>query len=409
MKNNINNARRASLLMLLMVALFSGVLFQSCDDDDDSGAIPSIKYVRMTDPLLSDSLITHAFMGTTIVFIGDNLQDVKEVWFNDKKAKLTTSFITANSLVLTIPKEIPEAVTNQVRLITQSGVEGVYDFVVDVPGPILDAMLCEFVADGDIAELQGNYFIDNDEKPLEVYFPGNVKAEVVDVTLNKVRVKVPAGVSSGPVSMKTIYGSSRSTFMFRDDRNVIINYDNLTTSGSWRGGTTMESEQSLDGKYLVMKASFGDNAGSEDGNVSELWSDANGRPEGSLLPGDPENYVLKFEANVIEWSGAYLNVCWGPWASSVGGFQNQLYWADINARGLWKPWEGTSSGSFKTDGWITVTIPLSDMKYNKDFGAMKFDKALAGSLTFWMKGPAAEKGGTCKMEVYIDNVRIVNK
>ena len=56
---------------------------------------------------------------------------------------------------------------------------------------------------------------------------------------------------------------------------------------------------------------------------------------------------------------------------------------------------------------MTVTIPMDQIKYNKDFGPMAFDKTKAGSMTLWMKGPAATTGGTCKMEVYFDNFRIV--
>ena len=111
---------------------------------------------------------------------------------------------------------------------------------------------------------------------------------------------------------------------------------------------------------------------------------------------------------MIQWTGAYLNICFGPWASSAAPYQNQLYWGNINARGLWRPWE-TNGGSFETDGWITVVIPLTDIKYNAEFGPMAFDPALAGSLSFWMKGPSAEPEGTSQIEIYIDNVRIVEK
>src|SRR5690606_23173814 len=103
---------------------------------------------------------------------------------------------------------------------------------------------------------------------------------------------------------------------------------------------------------------LGDNAGGEDytdgGFVCELWSDANGRPQGNFFDGNPADYQIKFEAKVTEWSGAYLNICFGPWASSVAPYQNQLYWGNINARALWRPWETNGTGSFQTDDWITV-------------------------------------------------------
>jgi len=340
------------------------------------------------------------------------MENVKEVWFNDQSALLNTSFITGTSIIVTIPNDIPDVVTNEIRLVTKTNQEVTYPFGVDVPAPFLQSMLCEFVDDGETAVIKGNFFIDDPSSPLAVFFPGNIMGEVLSVSLSEISVKVPEGVGVGPVVVKSIYGSSRSSFYFRDDRGLILNYDELTNGGSWRSGTIQNDANSLDENYVMLKGELGDNVGGEDfaggGFVSELWSDANGRPEGNFFTGDPADYLLKFEANVIEWSGAYLNICFGPWGSSVGPYQNQLYWSNVNARGLWRPWE-SAGGSFETDGWITVTIPLTEIKYNTDFGAMEFDPSKAGSLTFWMKGPAAETGGTCKMEVYLDNVRIVEK
>jgi len=373
---------------------------------------PEITHIRLTDVEKSDSLVTQAFMGAVIAIVGNNLQEVDEIWFNDKEAYINTSYVSPNAIIVTVPNEIPEVVTNELRLITRDKKELVYPFVVRVPAPFLESMLCEHVAEGGTAVIRGNYFIDDPNMPLEIIFPGNIKGEVVSVSLTEVSVIVPAGAGVGPISAKSIYGSSRSRFYFRDDRNIILDYDTKTTSGSWRGGTIREDEHSLDGKYLMLKGELGDNAGAEDypdgGFVSELWSDANGRPEGNFFEGDPANYLLKFESKVIEWTGAYLNICFGPWNSSVAPYQNQLYWNDINARGLWRPWE-QHGGKFRTEGWITVVIPMTDIKYNKDFSAMEFDPSMAGSLSFWMKGPAAEPGGSSKIEVYIDNVRIVEK
>ncbi len=399
-------------LFLLLLSVVSGAFFQACDNKNlDSGGTPAVIYIRLTDPLKSDSLIAHAFMGSNIVIMGENLQNVTEVWFNDQAAKLNTSFITRTNIIVTIPNKIPETVTNKIRLVTNDGTEITYPFGVDVPSPLIAAMLCEYVKDGATAVIQGNFFINDPSAPLKVFFPGNVEGVVLSVNLTEIRVKVPAGTGPGTLVVKSIYGSTRSTFYFRDDRNIFLNFDELTSGGSWRSGTTRSDGNSLDRNYVMLKGELGDNAGGEDfsggGFVCELWGDANGRPEKNFFTGSPVDYLLKFEANVKEWSGAYLNICFGPWKASVGGIQNQLYWGNINARGLWKPWEGTSTGSFKTDGWITVTIPMTDMKYNTSFAAMSFDPAKAGSMTLWMKGPAATTGGTCKMEVYFDNFRIV--
>lgn len=412
MKKNIKINKLVSNIILLLAALFTGILIQSCKKSNTDSGMPVVSYVRITDPLKSDSLVTHAFMGKTVAIMGENLQDVDEIWFNDQSATVNNSFVTGSTIIVTIPNVIPAKVTNQMWLITTSKKDTLkVPFGVDVPAPRLDAMYEEYVPDGGTAIILGNFFINDPSKPLQVFFPGNIEGTVTSVSLTQIKVTVPAGAGVGPIQVKSIYGSSRSSFYFRDDRGMILNYDNLTTAGSWRGGTIKNDANSLDKNYMMLKGTLGDNAGAEDfaggGFVSELWGDANGRPNANFLPGTAADYLFKFEANVKQWDGAYLNICWGPWASSVGPYQNQLYWSNVNARGLWKPWEAT--GSFKTDGWMTVTIPMSDMKYNKDFGAMAFDPSKSGSLTFWMKGPSATTGVDSHIEIYIDNVRIVHK
>jgi len=415
MKSIIKISTRVSTISLLLVALFTSMLFHACQKDEKGGgAIPVINYIRITDPLKSDSLVTHAFMGSTIAIMGQNLQDVNEIWFNNQKAFVNFSFVTGSTIIVTIPNVIPSVVTNKLLLINSNKTDTLkYSFGVDVPPPFLSGMLCEYVADGATAVIQGNFFIDDPSSPLKVFFPGNLEGTITDVTINQIKVTVPSGVGVGTIQVKSLYGSTRSTFYFRDDRNIILDYNTRTTAGSWRGGTIKSDANSLKGNYMMLKGQLDDNVGSEDftggGFVSELWSDANGRPQANFFTGSPADYLFKFEANVKVWTGAYLNICFGPWASSVSPYQNQLYWSDVNARGLWKAWEGTSTGSFTTDGWITVTIPMSDIKFNKDFGTMAFDPTKAGSLTFWMKGPSATSGAKSDIEIYFDNVRIVHK
>jgi hypothetical protein len=413
MKRIINITTKVSAISILLMVLTTCLLFHACEKKEPA-AMPQVSYVRVTDAAKSDSLVTHAFMGNTVGIIGQNLRDVDEIWFNDQKAFVNFSFVTNTSIIVTIPNVIPAKVTNLMLLINSNKTDTLkYPFGVDVPAPLVSSLLCEYVDDGKTAVVQGNFFIDDPSSHLKVIFPGNIEGTVTSVSLTKVEVTVPQGAGVGPISVKSIYGTTRSIFYFRDDRNIILDYDILTTSGSWRGGTIKSDASSLKGNYLMLKGQLDDNQGAEDytggGFVSELWSDANGRPEKNFFTGTVADYLFKFEANVKVWTGAYLNICFGPWKSSVGPYQNQLYWSNMNARGLWKAWEGTSTGSFTTDGWITVTIPMSDMKYNKDFGTMTFDPNLAGSLTFWMKGPSATKGAKSDIEIYIDNVRIVHK
>ena len=53
------------------------------DAEKDKGATPVIKYARPCDISVSDSLLTKAPLGAQVAFVGDNLGDVQQVWFNE--------------------------------------------------------------------------------------------------------------------------------------------------------------------------------------------------------------------------------------------------------------------------------------------------------------------------------------
>ena len=238
MKKNIKYKKAAFTAMLLLVAFFTGVFFQACKktQSSDSG-MPSISYIRLTDPAKSDSLVIRAFLGSTIAIIGQNLQDVKQVWFNDQSAFINTTFVTGSSLIVTIPNNIPTKVTNQMLLITSNRDTLKFNFPVDVPAPRVDNMVEEYVKDGGTAIIQGNYFVDDPNIPLKVIFPGLIEGKITSVSLTEIMVKVPTGAGIGQIQVKSLYGTTRSTFYFRDDRGMILNFDNLNNSGAeWRRG-----------------------------------------------------------------------------------------------------------------------------------------------------------------------------
>ena len=108
----IMKTRRYFNWLLVAILAVSSFTMISCKDQPDkyevADGIPTVYYVRS--PYLSqkDSLLTGAYMGNTVCLVGDNLRSIVELYFNDQKVVLNTSFITDNTLLCDVPNELPD-------------------------------------------------------------------------------------------------------------------------------------------------------------------------------------------------------------------------------------------------------------------------------------------------------------
>lgn len=373
--------------------------------------IPTIRYVRVPDVTVSDSLLTGAFLGSSIAIIGDNMTSVSEIWFNNQKGVLNTSFITDNVLIVSVPKEIPTLVTDKIYFINKSKKDTVtYDFNILVPEPAVVSMLSEYVADGDVAVIKGNYFLPvaGSDDPVVIFTPNITATEIVAHTPTEIQVIVPEGAEEGPVSVQSRYGTTRSTFHFRDTRGMVTNYDaDYPIFNSWGRAGRLENDPafSISGNYLKLSASFSDpnewTAGSENEALSHYWADDNGRTE-PLFSGDPADMVLKFEANVVNpWSAVGLSFIFAP-----RGTTNGALYEDNKPRAIWMPWR--NSGSYQTNGWVTVSIPITEFKYDGAGTALSELPAAYENLDIFLANRGLVYTGTaCDPIILIDNLRIV--
>lgn len=410
MKRNIKIKKLVSLATLLLVTLFSATLFQACEKSETDSGMPVVNYIRITNPDKSDSLVVSALMGNIIVLMGENLQDVNQIWFNDQQASVNTNLVTSTAIIVTVPDVIPGIVTNQMQLITSNKKDTLFvPFNVKVPGPQLDAMLCEYVPTGGTAVIKGNFFIDDPGSPLKVVFPGNIEGTVTASTIHEIKVTVPPGSGVGPLQVKTIYGSTSSTFFFRDDRNIILDFDTKTAAGGWRSGDIKNSPDPLSGNYVRFTGTMDGKSGAtwnEDAFSFDYWPSSNGRPDVPIYTGNLADAVIKFECNVVEpWQAGALQMIFTTY--SLANTNSYIGDASI-PRGIWIPWKAT--GSYKTDGWITVTIPLSEFKYAGDGSVCSnsFTTDMISGLTFFLWNGGVD-GVTGPITMYIDNIRVVTK
>src|SRR5689334_197310 len=85
------------------------LLVSSCGEDGDGMSLESpngdaaIEYVRLSDPVTSDSLIVSATLGTGIVLVGENLGGTRQIFFNDKEASITPTWVTNRTIFVSVP------------------------------------------------------------------------------------------------------------------------------------------------------------------------------------------------------------------------------------------------------------------------------------------------------------------
>ena len=385
-------------LLLVVASIVTGIISCKKEDDKPNGGKPVVYYIRSTDPAVSDSLLVGTFMGSLIAIVGDNLADTKEIWFNDQQATLNPAYITDKTILVSVPSTVPSTVTSKIRFVFSDGSELLQDFSINIPAPVITGIKSEYVPDGEVAILYGDFFFEP-----KVIFPDDKQGEIVSLTKTEIQVKVPAGATAGNIRVKTNFGTAKSAFLFRDNRNVLLDYDGRNHE-TWTAPIVNSPLPSCSGNYAFFK-----------NNADGAWMWANeltmqywaprGRGNVPVATGNVTDLVLKFEANVpIEWKDVRMEIFFGPFAEDHGRDAPGTVFA------RWKPWK---NGPFKTDGWVTISIPLTEFKYSKDDADDNENGTTSISnlnsltnITMMLFGPA---NGTNPVQIAVDNVRIVQK
>ena len=420
----MKTARYIKWLVVAAVAVTS-LTVTSCKDEPDKYEIadgtPTVYYVRS--PYLSqkDSLLTGAYMGNTICIVGDNLRSIVELYFNDQPAVLNTSFITDNTLLCDVPKELPDNPTDKIYMKTQSGETVSYDFQVLIPTASVSTMSNEWAKEGETVTIYGDYFVTYDSDPLTITMPGDVPVtEITDIQKTSVTFVIPAGATeSGKIEVKTKYGTSKSAFYYRDDRGMILDWDGIhgmALANGWRTGANIKVDDGtgLSGAFIRFHGTTtadGWNLG-EDDWCFNFWPSAT-EPAINKMPGCAEmvekysisELAIKFEYRIpsdLNWTSSALQIMFTK--PEVTG-TNSYYWDEAVPRSLWSPY--SSSGSYDTKGeWRTATLPLSvfNKTHTGDLCANEFSVDYIGGLTFYfMGGPA---GVASELQMDVDNIRL---
>lgn len=452
---NIKNINGA-LFAMTLVAASAG--FTSCEDEPDkyevAGGTPTIDYVRPVDAASKDSLLTGASLNNTICIVGRNLRSVTKINFNDQSAVLNTSYMTDNTIIVTVPKAIPNEVSDKIYFITNKQDTVAYDFKTIVPAPTINSMSNEWAAPGEEVTIKGDYFLDYDNSHLTIKVGDNytIPYEDLKISQNSIRFNMPEDMPKHePITITTINGTTKAGFRYMDNRGMLFDFDTPWKEGGevlgnngWHNRTITSDGTSLSGNYMVLgETAMGSDGKWNDGNFSfEYWPGSwqdpetySSRPRMQDLAdfSDWKNMSLKFEMCIPKdnsWSAAPMQIYFGSVAQvSLGNagvkdiYGNVLAGANNTflkeqgklARAIYMPWQNTEDKLYNTEGkWVTVTIPLANFIYdfdgNKGLSYSGVNDFSAFNI-FIVKGAYNDAnvfptGVDCNPIIKIDNIRV---
>ena len=453
---NIKNINGA-LFAMALVAASAG--FTSCEDEPDkyevAGGTPTIDYVRPVDAASKDSLLTAASLNNTICIVGRNLRSVTKINFNDQAAVLNTSYMTDNTIIVTVPKAIPNEVSDKIYFITSKQDTVAYDFKTIVPAPTINSMSNEWAAAGEEVTIKGDYFLDYDNSHLTIKVGENytIPYEDLKISQNNIRFNIPEDMPKHePIYITTINGTTKAGFRYMDNRGMLFDFDTPWKEGGdvlgnngWHARTITSDATSLSGNYMVLgETAMGSDGAWNDGNFSfEYWPGSwqdpetySSRPRMQDLAdfSDWQNMSLKFEMCIPKdnsWSAAPMQIYFGSvtqvsngaagtkdiYGNVLAGANNTFFHDQGKlARALYMPWQNTEDKLYNTEGkWVTVTIPLADFVYdydgNKGLSYSGVNDFSAFNI-FVIKGSYNDAnvlptGVDCNPIIKIDNIRVV--
>lgn len=400
-----------TILKSLFLAAAVVLAFTSCKDDEglNSTATPSVKYIRSTDPALSEIYLTSASMGELIAIVGEDLEGVCSVRFNDVEAKLNPTYITSHTVLVNVPGTLPQQITNTITLKTKKGRTCVVEnFITKAPIPAIASVTCEWAQPGQEIVISGNYFFKKaDGSDIELTI-GGIPAAITSFTTTEVTATVPAGIDTSSkqrIILSNDNGTGRSMFYLYDTDDVFIDFEDLSWDGWGRSSGDIFTENGISGGYMLFKGKSA--SWNWDENLSLFYCNLNedGSVNRRLLPvgAEPADYVLKFELRVDSWSDLFMGIWFSDQYNtfSEAGPEAQCHWRT--------PYQ--QPDVYPQGAWRTATIPLTSFSVAKDESEARTltISQMKNLCIFFFGALDDEANAGVPLQIAVDNFRLVKK
>jgi hypothetical protein len=298
--------------------------------------------------------------GDSVYLYGTNLVLIQSFSYGGATITSYKSSLDGTALGFVMPSPAPTS--GDVLVTTKSGM---VDFKI-LALPTITGISDENAIPGDSVYVYGTYL-----KSIQSFTFGSVAITSYKLSDNggSIGFVLPSSVKTGPASVTTTFGTATTVYDVYNQYNV-QSAGNATTGvlanmewggcfgwGWWGGSNLSVSDPSQTGGWLTLCADMTGNTGMFMSiNEGSLAADASGSsipigaaqwiPTANLT--DPvDNWALKFEVNIPKpWNGGSICIQSGFTSSYTARFE---------------PWQisSTVTAAYTTNGWTTVTIPLS--------------------------------------------------
>jgi hypothetical protein len=360
MNNILSPLNRKIFIFLLITA---GVMQIGCKKESSSP--PTIKAVRLLDSTHRDSTFTQALPGPAIIVEGSGFSGVLHVYFNNMDAPFNAALLSDKNILIRIPSNAPTQATDPnvpslIKVVTSHG-QATYAFTLDAPPPIISSMSNENALAGETVTLTGSNFY----LVKQIIFPGNIAVTNFTATPDgtQITVTVPSGITTGgPLQVAAKFGTGSSLFAFDNFKapytGFLANFEWGDPYFGWQywggintGDGTIFPQNT--GNYIEVHPSGTINAGDGGWYADNRAVNVAAAAWTSNMSDPITSYVLKFEMNVkTSWKNGSFMIATSAQIAPPGN-TNWAYLARF------APWENSASGDAKTNGWVTVAIPLT--------------------------------------------------
>lgn len=307
-------------------------------------------------PTISGVSDVFAAPGDSVYIYGNNLVLVQDFKYGGTKINSFKYNALGNALGFLMPAATS---TMLISITTKSGI------ALDTINakPTITGISYQNANPGDSVYIYGTYL-----KGIETltYSGTAITSFVSSKNAGSVGFVVPALTQSGPVSLTTSFGTASTVYNVNAPIAGMIGtmeWDNYgwdwnggslytgTPPADWRqydptfNGITTNSSQFVVKTLPVMKADEGAAWGWPPDYILNFNTTTTWLPPANLND-VPANWVFRFDVSIPkDWKGSTINVI-----SNAGSYIAR-----------WEPWAKTGK-AFKTKGWITVTIPLTEFR-----------------------------------------------